>query len=280
MKFTLFLLLFYSLSAHQVKRSSSSSSLISRYAATVLSLALLCPLPSPAALESSSSSSSNSLQEQLKAVRVLQVEQQRERVIFDKEEENINERSYEAGKLLARGVVALPPAATSNPADFPFGYTEAAALDAVFGNEKAALILTAISKQGPPIAARRYENLRDLKFPLVFEMTTDDLLFPYNAEIWRKSPRSRSSISVTAVLEPDGRLVTAEPESRFGFAISDPMKEDPLEKKEGDKEEEEVMLRTDAKISVSMRSDGRAYSKEEMEMLQRVDDELDRLAKK
>jgi hypothetical protein len=36
-------------------------------------------------------------------------------------------------------------------------------------------------------------------------------------------------------------------------------------------------MRTDAKISVNMKADGRAYNDDEIELLSRVDSELDRL---
>ena len=99
----------------------------------------------------------------------------------------------EKGKLIARGIIALPSSiGGGDPSEFPFGYPSAISLDEAFANEKASLILTAISKQGPPVAAKRFNLLKDLKFPFIFELTTDDLLFPYNTEIWEKSPLSGS----------------------------------------------------------------------------------------
>lgn len=207
-----------------------------------------------------------SLLEQLKVVQALQVEQQRSRVSEAREEELVRESGYERGRLIARGLVSLPSPGTSSP-DFPLGYTEASTLDPVFRSEEARLILTAVGKQGPPVAAKKYP-LREVSFPFVFEITTDDLLFPYNAKIWESSPLSESSISVTCVLEPDGKLVTPEPQARFGFAISDPIKT---------KSPQDVFMRTDAKVSINLRSDGRPYSEAEVEMLSRVDSELNRL---
>lgn len=218
----------------------------------------------------------DSLVEQLKVVRALQIEQQKEEIIKERDDETRQEQTYEKGKLIARGLVALPAVGATDPSLFPFGFTEATALDEIFGSENAALILTAVSKQGPPVAAKRLP-LKQIKFPLVFEITTDDLLFPYNADIWKRSPLSEESISVTCILEPDGRLGTAEAQSRFGFAISDPIK--PREPIAATTETVVAQpLRTDAKISVNMKADGRPYSEEEKEMLSRVDAELDRIS--
>ena len=207
-----------------------------------------------------------SFAEQLKVVQALQAEQQRTRVSEAREEELVRESEYERGRLIARGLVSLPAPGTSS-SEFPFGYTDASTLDPSFGSEEARLILTAVSKQGPPVAAKRYK-LREVSFPFVFEITTDDLLFPYNAKIWESSPLSENSISVTCILEPDGKLVTPEPQARFGFAISDPIKS---------RSAKEPFMRTDAKISVSLKSDGRPYSPTEIDLLSRVDSELNRL---
>lgn len=129
------------------------------------------------------------------------------------------------------------------------------------------------------MAAKRLAHLKDIRFPLVFELTTDDLLFPYNKDAWMRSPRSAESVSVTCILEPDGRLATAESESRFGFAISDPIRpKEKIARTESGGEEEEAFMRTDAKITINMRADGRAYSAEEEALLARVDGELDRLS--
>lgn len=240
-------------SARRLGRASAAGAV-----ALILASSQLLHLPS--------SRAEVSLAEQLKVVQALQAEQQRTRVSEAREEELVRESEYERGRLIARGLVTLPSPGTSS-SEFPFGYTDASTLDPSFGSEDARLILTAVSKQGPPVAAKRYK-LREVSFPFVFEITTDDLLFPYNAKIWESSPLSESSVSVTCILEPDGKLVTPEPQARFGFAISDPIKP---------KTPKEPFMRTDAKISVNLKSDGRPYSAAEIELLSRVDSELNRL---
>ena len=52
-------------------------------------------------------------------------------------------------------------------------------------------------------------KLSNLQFPVPFQLTTDDLIFPYNADIWRQSPLSKDTIAVTAILDSDGKLSTA-----------------------------------------------------------------------
>jgi hypothetical protein len=209
----------------------------------------------------------DSLVEQLKVVRALQIEQQKEELMEARDEETRIEKTYERGRLIARGIIAIPSPG-SELSEFPLGYSSVSQLDPALDNDNSALILTAVSKQGPPVAAKRFKNLKSIKFPFIFEITVDDLLFPYNADIWEKSPRSTASISVTCVLEPDGRLSTAEPQARFGFAISDPLPS---------KDKDATFQRTDAKIIVTMKSDGKPYNGDETSMLSRVDTELDRL---
>jgi hypothetical protein len=75
---------------------------------------------------------------------------------------------------------------------------------------------------------------------------------------------SKDSISVTCILETDGRLVTPSTSDRFGFAISDPITVS------GE------FQRTEAKVTISMKSDGRSYTPEELELLNKLDSELDR----
>ena len=64
-----------------------------------------------------------------------------------------------------------------DPSRYPLGFADAVSLDPLYDNDKAALILTAVGRSGPPVAAKRYQ-LKTVQFPLVFEMTTEDLLFP------------------------------------------------------------------------------------------------------
>jgi hypothetical protein len=80
--------------------------------------------------------------------------------------------------LIAKGIVSLSTSGTGvDPSRYPLGFADAVSLDPLYDNDKAALILTAVGRSGPPVAAKRYQ-LKTVQFPLVFEMTTEDLLFP------------------------------------------------------------------------------------------------------
>eukprot|EP01041_Mallomonas_annulata_P009873 gene9873-20539_t len=204
------------------------------------------------------------LQDQLKVIQVLQVQQQKESLDTQLQEEVNRGATYEIGDLLARGVVTLPPPAGADPTQYPLGLPDAGALDSELNNDKAVIYLTAVGREGPPVAAKRF-LLNDITFPFRFEITTNDLLFPYTPEAWRKASASSDTVAVTCILDADGSLTTPSAGDRFGFAISDP---EPLSGS---------FQRSEAKVSVNLKSDGRPYSEEEMEVLSRLDRELSRL---
>jgi len=203
----------------------------------------------------------SSFQDQLKVVQALQVEEQINRV---DEERKIEKK--EKKDLIGKGLVALP--ATSNedvdPLSFPLGFIDPSSLDTQYSNKDATMIITAVGRNGPPVAAKKY-NLNEVKFPFYFEITTDDLLFPYTKDAWKKSPLSKDSIAITAILDCDGSLSTPNSCERFGFAISDSIKID------------DEITRTEAKITISLRSDGKQYDEKDLELLSRIDSELKRL---
>ena len=170
-----------------------------------------------------------------------------------------------------------------DPSQYPLGFNEASTIDPAFGDDQAALIITAVGKNSPPVAVRKMQ-LNKLKFPYVFELTVDDLMFPYNTDIWLKSPLSQNSLSITCILDKDGSLITPSNIDRFGFAISDPIsvyKGTSVVVVNDDKNKEVLTLpdRLDAKISINLKSDGHEYSKEELELLSRVQNEIERLNK-
>jgi hypothetical protein len=223
------------------------------------------------------SASAETLQDQLKVIQALQTEQQKERVIQTLNEER--KQALEADVLVARGTITLPPTGLANgvdPTQLPFGFAEAASIDPEFGNEKAALIITAVGRNGPPVAAKKLK-LAGLQFPLSFDLTDRDLMFPYTREAWLKSPLSKDSISVTCILDTDGKLVTPSSVDRFGFAISDYIEaKTDYANKDLNREKPERAL---AQVSINLKSDGRSYSKEELETLTRVDAEIDRITR-
>lgn len=210
--------------------------------------------------------SDSSLQDQLKVVQALQVEEQINRV---DNERKIVKKSNNNNFLIAKGLIALPASTNEDvdPLSFPLGFMEATSLDSSYGSKDAALFITAIGKQGPPLAAQKY-SLNQIKFPFYFEITSDDLLFPYTPAAFVKNPISKDAIAVTAIIDCDGILSTPNTCERFGFAISDPIKVDDL------------ITRTEAKITVSLKSDGKPYDDKDIELLSRVDSELKRLGTK
>lgn len=200
-----------------------------------------------------------SLQDQLKVIQALQVQDQ-EKSLETQASQVLNKgATYVTGELIARGTVKLiPSGAGSDPSQFPFGLPNAASLDAAFDNDDATLFLTAVGREGPPVAAKKYK-LKDLKFPFIFEITTSDLIFPYTPDAWLKSSFSADIMAVTCILDVDGLLVTPSANDRFGFALSNPTALGG------------VFQRTEAKLDVSLKSDGRPYTPEEAELLGRVD---------
>lgn len=202
-----------------------------------------------------------SLQEQLKVIQALQVQDQ-EKSFENQASQVLNKgATYAAGELIARGIIKLVPSG-GETAQFPLGLPNAATLDAAFDNDESMLFLTAIGREGPPVAAKKYK-LKELEFPFVFEITTAELLFPYTPDAWLKSSLSADINAVTCILDVDGQLVTPSPSDRFGFALSNPTNLGG------------TFQRTEAKLDISLKSDGRPYTPEEAELLGRVD----RLAK-
>jgi hypothetical protein len=166
---------------------------------------------------------------------------------------------------IAKGVVQLPlPDSSVDPTTYPLGLPDAASLDEGLTSDQATLFITAVGKKSGPVAAKKY-RLRDLKFPLYIELAERDLIFPYTPDAWEKSPLSQGGISLTCVLDADGKLSTSEAADRFGFAISDVV------------EKEGVVRRADTSVNINFKSDGAAYSAEDVDFLSRIDVELDRL---
>lgn len=169
--------------------------------------------------------------------------------------------------VIAKGTVMI--AATMYGVDaslYPLGFPEASELDLAFANDEATMVITAVGREGPPVAAKRMK-LKGLQFPMMFELTTSDLIFPYTAKAWENSPLSKDSIAVTCILDTDGQLITPSAFDRFGFAISAPAVLGDLSQ------------RTEAKVNINLKSDGHKYTVEELDLLSRVDNYLAGLEK-
>eukprot|EP01031_Cornospumella_fuschlensis_P041871 gene41871-51110_t len=210
----------------------------------------------------------DSLQDQLKEMQKEQVSQQ---VANFDEQRRAGDSSLKDGFVsrsqVAKAMVTLLPTRSDiDPTQYPLGLTEAVSLDSAFDSDEAALLCSAVGRQEAPVASKKFK-LKDVKFPLFLEMTTKDLMFPYTPEAWLASPLSQDNIAVTCVLDPDGRLATPEASDRYGFGISDHLTD----------ADSGVVKRGEARVNINFKSDGRPYSSVELELLGRIDNELDRL---
>ena len=225
----------------------------------------------------------STLQDQLKVLQLLQVEGSGE-----SSQRNTPPPQVSAETVLARVSVALPSPGGS--VDAPVRYTRAAELDQSFSGDKACLFVTASGADGAPLAAKKFIELGSVSFPLVFDLTTNDLLFPYNQGIYLKSKAAKSSLAVAAILDEDCKLATNSDISRFGFAFADikPLDtfqtiergavwlEDGPTSNTGMKltPRSDGLLRTEAAVTVRLRSDGKAYNQQELDILSRIDSQL------
>ncbi len=208
-----------------------------------------------------------SLQDQLKKVQKEQVSEQVRGLEVQRTAGDSSLRAgYVSRSLVAKAIVTLLPARSDiDPTQYPFGVADAMVIDGAFNNDQAALLCSAVGRQAAPVAAKKY-LLQGLKFPLFMEMNTKDLMFPYTSEAWLNSPLSADNMAITCILDPDGRLSTPEVTDRYGFGISDS-----ITKEDG------VVTRAEAKVNINFQSDGRPYTESELELLGRIDNELDRL---
>jgi hypothetical protein len=102
----------------------------------------------------------------------------------------------------------------------------------------------------------------------VFELLTDDLLFPYTPEAWIKTSQSKDSIALTAIISPDGALASPNALELIGFAISEPVNI------------AGTFQRSTAKVVLSGKVDTKLYTKDEISILSSVDSGLDNIEAK
>lgn len=143
----------------------------------------------------------------------------------------------------------------------PYGLGSAADLDPVYSANAGSLFILAVGRQGPPLAAKRLE-LKDLQFPLVFELTSDDLIFPYTQDAWLNSDNSKDTVALTAIVSPSKKLSEPSYKERFGFALSDPITF------------AGKLSRSEAKMRVSDKVQEALYTAEEVKLLEAVDNGL------
>ncbi len=130
---------------------------------------------------------------------------------------------YPESKLIATGTITLKADGISNPKLYPLGFDSIKFYEN-YDVPSSNLFILAVGKDGPPLAAKKiplYKN--DIHFPLVFEITTDDLLFPYTPNAYIQSSNAKDSIAVTALLTPNEKISEPSPSVLVGFGLSEPI---------------------------------------------------------
>lgn len=110
----------------------------------------------------------------------------------------------------------------TDPRTFPYGLECADALDAKFSSPSSRLYLLVVGQDSTQPLAAKSMPLANLKFPLVYEVETKDLLFPWNREAWVASPNHLDTVAVSAFFTPEESLSRPNPSIRVGFALSEP----------------------------------------------------------
>jgi len=204
----------------------------------------------------------SSLQDQLRVLQTMQTSQQKARFEKDEQDQVAKQLQYPEGKLVARGSVWLN---AKDKTSQPFGYAKSTDLDPSYGGDTASLFILAVGREGPPLAARRYAITPELEFPMIFEVTTSDLLFPYTADAWSKSSNSKDSIALTAIISSSNSLSVPANNERFAFGVSDPITF------------AGTLTRAPARLTVENKVDGTLYNPQELALLAGVDKEIARM---
>lgn len=247
-----FLLLAYGASS---AKQSLKSAFLRKFGSILLSGSLIM---SPANVIAETS-----LTEQLKGLQSAQISTTKVRV--EKEESDAISRAlqYPDGYLVGRGLVSLVP---DDGNAGPYGVPEGYLVNPELGKDDATLFILAVGREGPPLAAKKIPYLNRLKFPLVVEVTCEDLLFPYTSSAWQSNSNRLDTIALTAIVSPDGKLSTANLSDRVAFGTSEPTNI------------AGVTTRTTAELVANKKIDLSMYSKEEIDLLVGIDADLDRKA--
>ena len=212
-------------------------------------------------MQANAEDTSNSFASQLKLVQSNQVAQQKED--FEKAERDAINREikWEDGRLIARGAAVLQPTGT-NLQQFPLGVKDISALDPIFNSPDATLFILGVGREDlTPIAAKKL-RLTEISFPLVFELESDDLVFPYTKEAWLASPSSKDSIAVTCIISPGDKLAVPNTLNLIGFGVSDPVNIGGS------------LQRGTARVFINGKIDTNLYTKDEVKLLSGIDDSL------
>lgn len=168
------------------------------------------------------------------------------------------EIAYPAGRLVAKGSITLK---NQDSQALPLGFRSAADIDAVYTSNDASLFVLAIGREGPVLAAKKYP-LKDLQFPMVFELVSSDLLPPNTEESWAESANSKDSVALTAIISSSGALAQPQGFERIGLGVSDPVTF------------AGAKIRSTARINVFDKLNLKLYTPKEIDLLSAVDDEL------
>lgn len=205
-----------------------------------------------------------SLTDQLRNLQSNQIASTKVRIETEEADSIARALQYPDGFLIGRGIVTLVEDEAGNRN--PYGVSDTYIVNADVGKDDATVFLLAVGREGPPLAAKKITNVNSMKFPMVVEITCDDLLFPYTASAYKQSSNRGDTIALTAILSADGKLATASPSDRLGFGQSEPVNI------------AGVSARTTASLIMNKRIDLSLYSKDEIALLASIDDELDRKA--
>ena len=158
---------------------------------------------------------SSSLTDQLKNLQSAQILTTKTRIENDEAEAITRALQYPSGYLISRGIVTLTQDEKGDKN--PYGVPQSYLVDELLGKEEASLFVLAVGREGPPLAAKKITNVNNLQFPLLVELTSDDLLFPYTSQAWQASTNRDGSIAMTAILSTDDKLSTANAGDRLGW---------------------------------------------------------------
>ena len=242
---------------HSYKLKQLNMKMKNAFAAMIASVSLVSIAPT----HSNAEEASNSFANQLKLVQSNQVALQKEE--FEKSERDAINREikWEEGRLIARGAAILQPTGT-NLQQFPLGVKDVSALDPVFNSPDATLFILGVGREDlTPIAAKKM-RLTEISFPLVFELESSDLVFPYTKDAWLASPSSKDSIAVTCILSPGDKLAVPNTLNLIGFGVSDPVNIGGSSQ------------RGTARVFINGKIDTNLYTKEEVKLLGGIDDSL------
>lgn len=226
------------------------------YFATVIACSPLNPLSPTIALEEIPST----LQEQLSSVEDSQIKDQITHLDLQRGFDTSLRPDFVSGSQVAKAVVEIA-AADGLTSQFPLGVANPDTVDTKY-SASTAVICTAIGKEGPPVAARKF-HITNTPFPIFVELNTDDLLFPYTKEAWISSALNKDNTAMTCILDTDGKLQTPSITDRYGFAISDPILEGG------------ILRRNEAEISLKFQPSGKPYTDSELTILKKLDEELE-----